>query len=105
MTINQLYVYQSYHSPSPCSPDNHQLGLGVVSAGGYYYLSKTDPSKIAAAERAVQAKTGVDISNIGHTTNSALDPNKFVNFKLKEIQVGWLYLSMHSKVDAFKGLV
>lgn len=64
----------------------------MASAGGYYYLSKTSPDTIAAAERAVSAKTGVNVSGTPHTTNSALDPNKWVNFKLKEVKVRWSYL-------------
>lgn len=64
-----------------------QLGVGLASAGGYYYLSRTSPETIANAERKLTEKTGMSASGTPHTTNSALDPSKFLNFKLKAIEV------------------
>lgn len=75
-----------------------QLGLGVASAGGYYYLSRTSPETIKKAENAVEKATGVPLATNASAgaggavtssdiSKSALDPSKFVNFKLKEVKV------------------
>jgi len=73
------------------------LGLGVASAGGYYYLSRTSPETIKKAENAVEKATGVPLATNASAgaggavtssdpSKSALDPSKFVNFKLKEVK-------------------
>jgi len=77
------------------------LGVGVLSAAGYYYLSRQSPETLAKAESKVKdaahtvegkAKdaankvSGAAGSAASAATNGALDPSKFLNFKLKEVK-------------------
>ena len=73
------------------------LGIGVAAAGGYWYLSRNSPETLVKAENAVGLPGGAvagavqsALGNSASTTSKTpgiLDPSKFVNIKLKEIQV------------------
>jgi len=77
------------------------LGAGVIGAGGYYYLQKQSPQTIQKAEQKLdqglakvsQAASGA-AAGAGQAASAAaagaasgaLDPTKFVNFKLKAVE-------------------
>jgi hypothetical protein len=79
-----------------------QLGAGVVSAGGYYYLQRTSPDTIKKVEAKVEDKleqgkakatqlggaATAAVSGTPNASNGALDPSKFTTFKLKAVEVG-----------------
>ena len=49
-------------------------------------MSQSSPQTIKKAENAIASATGIPVSGSTQVAGGALDPSKFVNFKLKEIK-------------------